>query len=71
MPEMDGVTAAKQIRSETYGKKLYIIALSADVRNSMKEACMEAGMNDFMNKPFTNKDMMDALSRARVGLSGM
>lgn len=65
MPEMDGLTATTHIRNEAYGNGIYIIALSADVRSTMKECCLQVGMNDFLEKPFRQKDLMGSLSRAR------
>ena len=64
MPEMDGITATKLIRQEKYGKDVYIVALTADVQTTVRNQCLEAGMNDFMGKPFKQKDLLAVLTRA-------
>jgi CheY-like chemotaxis protein len=64
MPEMDGITATRLIREHRYGKNLYIVALTADVQTTVRTQCLEAGMNDFMGKPFKQKDLLCVLSRA-------
>jgi CheY-like chemotaxis protein len=69
MPEMDGLTATKNIRNKPYGDSIYIVALSADVRGPMIESCLQSGMNDFLGKPFKQKDLIGAVSRARAALT--
>ena len=53
MPQMDGYEATQAIR-QLGGKyeKLPIIALTADVVSDVKERAAEAGMNDYLSKPF-------------------
>ena len=53
MPHMDGYEATQAIRKlgGKY-KKLPIIALTADVVSDVKERAAEAGMNDYLSKPF-------------------
>ncbi|MDJ0972860.1 MAG: PAS domain-containing protein [Planctomycetota bacterium] len=52
MPEMDGLEAARRLRAHPSTIRLPIIALSADALPETREACLEAGMNAFMTKPF-------------------
>jgi CheY-like chemotaxis protein len=56
MPEMDGIEAARQIRQNV--KYFPIIAYSSD--NRYKAACIEAGMDIFLQKPCT-PDRLQAL----------
>jgi PAS domain S-box-containing protein len=49
MPEMDGLEATRAIRSQM--NSIPIIALTANDRDEDREACMEAGMDDFLAKP--------------------
>lgn len=52
MPEMDGITATKHIRSQQDQLgHIPIIAMTANASDQDKNACMEAGMNDFLTKP--------------------
>lgn len=53
MPVMDGFTATRQIRSlKTGHQKIPVVALTADAMEEDKERCLEAGMNDYISKPF-------------------
>jgi len=54
MPEMDGYTATRAVRSgefEVQQTQIPIIALTASMMEEDKEACRLAGMNDFIGKP--------------------
>ena len=52
MPDMDGNEAARRIRTELHLNTLPIIALTAGALLSERERSLQAGMNDFMTKPF-------------------
>lgn len=54
MPEMDGYQATHAIRqmTDSYFKKLPIVALTASAMLSMRDKVMASGMTDFMTKPF-------------------
>ncbi len=55
MPQMDGLEAAKIIRSmdtDAYFKNIPIIALTASAMAEVKNQVSEAGMNDYVTKPF-------------------
>jgi len=60
MPVMDGLEATRVIREEI-SNTLPVIAMTASAIRSEKEACYEAGMNDFLAKPFDEKEMVDKL----------
>lgn len=65
MPEMDGVTATRQIRKledRREGEPTQIIAMTANAMASDREKCLSAGMNDFITKPVR----VSALERALV-----
>ncbi|BCA56058.1 chemotaxis protein CheY [Nitrospira sp. KM1] len=51
MPEMDGLTAIREIRRREEWKKLPIIALTAKALRSDQEHTLQAGANDYMAKP--------------------
>jgi CheY-like chemotaxis protein len=53
MPEIDGCSCAKRIRMMEKIQYIPIIAVTADVFTGTREACLEAGMDDFLAKPFT------------------
>lgn len=62
MPEMDGLEATRQIVAR-YEKRPRIIALTANVTVSEREACHQAGMDDFLAKPIQSGALRDALLR--------
>jgi PAS domain S-box-containing protein len=52
MPVMNGYEATKAIRQMETGRRVPIIALTAGNVKGEKEKCLEAGMDDFVTKPF-------------------
>jgi len=63
MPKMDGLTAARQIRSEGIQPGIPIIAMTANVMQTDQQACHDAGMNDFVSKPFEVKQLVLTLEK--------
>ncbi len=58
MPQMDGYETTINIRhSQSYFNNIPIIALSADALTGEKLKCREAGMNDYLPKPYHFKDL--------------
>jgi len=58
MPVMDGLEATRLIRAMTgHGATVPIIALTANVMDDQREQCLNAGMNDVLNKPIS-RDML-------------
>ena len=65
MPVMDGITATKMIRqwqSDQNLDPIKIVALTAGMSLSEKDQCLEAGMDDYMSKPFTAKMLVKMLN---------
>ncbi|OWK46401.1 response regulator [Fimbriiglobus ruber] len=63
MPEMDGITATREIRKCPEWKKLPVIMLTAKAMPDDQERCLDAGANDYMAKPL---DVEKLLSLVRV-----
>ncbi|HWL09668.1 MAG TPA: response regulator [Planctomicrobium sp.] len=63
MPEMDGLTATREIRKRPEWQKMPIVILTAKAMKEDQQNCMEAGANDYMAKPL---DVEKLLSLVRV-----
>jgi two-component system sensor histidine kinase BarA len=65
MPEMDGLTATRRWREEeqTSGGHLPIIALTANDSREDRQACLSAGMDDFLVKPVDSTQVSVVLER--------
>lgn len=64
MPEMDGFTTTKLIRQMPEPHcNIPIIALTADAMQGDREKCLEAGMNDYVTKPFRIEEIEAALKK--------
>ncbi len=65
MPEMGGVEATKVIRAKegAYFQQIPIIALTASVLDDQMDVINDAGMNDYVLKPFDQKIFYDKLSK--------
>jgi hypothetical protein len=66
MPVMDGFTATQRIReleASRGGKRLPIIALTANVMSEDRERCIAAGMDAHLGKPIEPAQVIEALSR--------
>ncbi|MCL1829611.1 MAG: response regulator [Oscillospiraceae bacterium] len=61
MPEMDGLTATAQIRTDSRNDKLPVIAVTANAGKEHFEESMRAGMNDFLTKPVDTEQLYDIL----------
>jgi CheY-like chemotaxis protein/signal transduction histidine kinase/CHASE3 domain sensor protein len=66
MPEMDGLTAMREIRKRPQWQKLPIIALTAKAMKDDQEKCLQAGANDYIAKPL---DVDKLLSLVRVWMA--
>ena len=64
MPVMDGFTATGRIRHDLGRAHLPIVAMTANAMASDREACLAAGMNDHVGKPF-DLDATGARAAAR------
>jgi len=66
MPEMDGLEAARLIRSRQAGvlnPEVPIIAITARALQGDKEICLAAGMNDYLKKPVEHAALVQVLNR--------
>jgi CheY-like chemotaxis protein/HPt (histidine-containing phosphotransfer) domain-containing protein len=68
MPEMDGIEATRRIRAN--GSGIRIVALTAHATADDRTRCLEAGMNDFLTKPFAPRDLFQAVDGGRSAPGG-
>ncbi|MGK4455585.1 response regulator, partial [Klebsiella pneumoniae] len=63
MPEVDGCECVKLIHGR-HGKRASppIVAVTADVLARNRDDCLEAGMDDFLGKPFTLEELREKLT---------
>lgn len=67
MPEMDGLEATREIRvwerASGRATPLPIVALTANALSGDRELCIASGMNDYVSKPISRRDLDDAITR--------
>ena len=68
MPVLDGISATEKIRGfetlETVDDPAFIVALTANAFIEDKQRCIDAGMNDFISKPFKEEALLRVLNQA-------
>ncbi len=68
---MDGFSAARALRQrEASGRRLPVIALTADATPQGRAACLGAGMDDYLAKPFTREALRSVLMRWLPAVAG-
>ncbi len=64
MPEMDGLEATRRIRQTVAPEaQPHIIAMTANAMKEDREACLKAGMDDYLSKPIRVAELVTALER--------
>jgi len=64
MPVMDGLEATRRIRQLPNGASVPIVAMTANAFTEDRSRCAEAGMNDFITKPFVPEHVYTILLKA-------
>ena len=66
MPELDGLDATRRICGRwPDGERPHIIAMTANAMAEDREACLAAGMDDYVAKPIRPDELAEAISRVR------
>ncbi len=65
MPEMDGIAATGEIRRQEEaagkGKHIPIVALTGNAMVDDRQSCLDAGMDDYLSKPFTLEQLQSVI----------
>jgi CheY-like chemotaxis protein len=64
MPELDGYRATERFRArEAAGRRLPIVAMTANAMKGDRERCLQAGMDDYLTKPLRPAELDAILDR--------
>jgi CheY-like chemotaxis protein len=61
LPDIDGWTVARHLRQHVRAKRLTIVAITAGVTPDSRQRCFDAGMDDFVMKPFKISTLKDVI----------
>ncbi len=73
LPDADGFETTKKIRKmdEKYFQEVPVVALTASVMDRAKERTQEAGMNDFLLKPFNPADLYQKIAQYAINFKNL
>jgi two-component system cell cycle response regulator DivK len=63
LPDIDGMEVTRQLRKQPKYQQTPIIALTAHVMHGIQETTEEAGLNDFLAKPFLPHDLINIVRK--------
>ena len=64
MPVMDGFEATAALRArENGGRRMPIVAMTANAMHGERQQCLDRGMDDYISKPFKKHELQDVLER--------
>jgi signal transduction histidine kinase/CheY-like chemotaxis protein len=70
MPKLDGLEATRRIHQRwPQGQRPHVIAATANAMQEEREACLAAGMDDYLSKPIRMEELAAALGRCRPHLA--
>ena len=70
MPEMDGLDASRVLNSRWASARPRIVAMTANAMQGDRDACLAAGMDDYLTKPIRVHHLVDALMRVSARKEG-
>ncbi|HEV7810958.1 MAG TPA: response regulator, partial [Candidatus Limnocylindrales bacterium] len=67
MPDLDGLGATREIRARWPDRPIRIVGLTANAMAGDREACLAAGMDDYVSKPIRPEELAAAIEKSRGG----
>ena len=64
MPDMNGIEATRLIRTRNI--HIPIVGLTANTQDSLKQSCLDAGMNHFLSKPLVINELNTILQKTTI-----
>jgi GAF domain-containing protein/DNA-binding response OmpR family regulator len=64
MPELDGLEATRRLRARWPERPVHVVAMTANAMAGDRDACLAAGMNDYVSKPIRPVELAEALARS-------
>jgi CheY-like chemotaxis protein len=61
LPDIDGLTATRQLRADPRTEKIPIVAVTANAMVGDREKCLEAGCNEYLSKPVQVKSLSQVI----------
>jgi two-component system, sensor histidine kinase len=66
MPKLDGYAATRAIRQLERGRRIPIVAMTANAMAGDRQLCLDAGMDEFLAKPVSKRQLYDLLEALRA-----
>ena len=66
MPRLDGLEATRRIRAQWPTRRVRIVGLTANAMAGDREACLAAGMDDYVSKPIRPDELARAVAKGRA-----
>lgn len=66
LPDIDGMEVTRLLRKKNEYRSIPIIALTAHAMHGIRETTQEAGLNDFITKPFLPNDLITTVRKYLV-----
>jgi CheY-like chemotaxis protein len=63
LPDIDGMEVTRLLRKKSFYQQIPIIALTAHALHGIQETAQEAGLNDFLAKPFLPNDLINLVRK--------
>ncbi len=70
MPELDGLAATRAIHADATLPQPYIVAVTANATVQDRQLCVDAGMNDYISKPYRLRDLRRVFRRFAASIPG-